>query len=70
VFKPASSTVLDLYLRQVLGNRVILRAGVLNLTDVSWWHWSSVRGLPADDVLIPHLAQPGRSVAMSVGLKW
>lgn len=70
LFKPAAHTVLDLYLTQHVGERMTLRAGILNLTDRIGWHWSSVRGLAADELLIPHLAEPGRSVSINLGMNW
>ncbi|MDZ7643108.1 MAG: hypothetical protein U5K76_02020 [Woeseiaceae bacterium] len=62
--------MLDLYMTQRLGERTTLRAGLRNLADRTAWHWSAVRGLAADDVLIPHLAQPGRNFSISVNYDW
>lgn len=68
LFQPAGSAVLDLLFSQAVGERAVLRAGMMNLTDRTWWQWSAVRGLSPDDPLLPTLAQPGRN--LSVGLEW
>jgi hemoglobin/transferrin/lactoferrin receptor protein len=68
--KPGAYTLLDLYFAQRIGKRVTLRVAIMNLTDTTYWHWNSVRGLSPDDVLIPHLAQPGRNVSMSFAMDW
>lgn len=68
LFEPAGQTVLDLFLSQAVGERATVRAGLMNLTDRTWWRWSAVRGLAPDDPLLPALAQPGRS--LSIGLEW
>ncbi|HNP37125.1 MAG TPA: TonB-dependent receptor [Woeseiaceae bacterium] len=70
LFKPDAYAVLDFYLTQRLGARTTLRVAILNLTDTTWWHWSSVRGLSPDEVLLPHLSQPGRNVSLSFGYDW
>jgi len=70
LFEPGAYTVLDLYATQSLGERTTLRAGMRNLGDTTWWQWSSIRGVAADDVLIPHLAQPGRNVELSITMNW
>jgi hemoglobin/transferrin/lactoferrin receptor protein len=68
LFEPAAVASLDLLFAQALGERTVLRAGLMNLTDRTWWQWSGVRGLSSDDPLLPTLAQPGRN--LSVGLEW
>jgi hemoglobin/transferrin/lactoferrin receptor protein len=70
LFKPAGHAVFDLYFTQRLGDRVTLRAGLLNLTDRVYWNWSDVRGLGPDDPVVPYLAQPGRNVSVSVSMNW
>jgi hemoglobin/transferrin/lactoferrin receptor protein len=70
LFKPAGHAVFDLYFTQRLGDRITLRAGLLNLTDRVYWNWSDVRGLGSEDPLIPFLAQPGRNVSVSVSMNW
>lgn len=68
--EPAGYAVLDLIAAQALGEHGVLRAGVMNLSDRTWWHWSAVRGLAPDDPLLPGLAQPGRSFAVSLEWNW
>jgi hemoglobin/transferrin/lactoferrin receptor protein len=70
LFKPTGHAVFDLYFTQQLGDRTTIRAGLLNLTDRVYWNWSDVRGLSPEDPVLPYLAQPGRSVSVSVNLNW
>jgi hemoglobin/transferrin/lactoferrin receptor protein len=70
LFKPAGHGVFDLYYMQKLGRTLALRAGLLNLTDKTYWNWSDVRGLGPGDPVIPYLAQPGRSVSVSLNFNW
>ena len=70
LFKPAGHAVLDLYLTQRIGDRITLRAGVLNLADRTYWNWSAVRGLGPTDPVLPYLAQPGRNVSLSFNYGW
>jgi len=48
VFKPAGHAVFDLFVTQKLGNRAIVRAGLHNLTDRTYWNWSDVRTAQPD----------------------
>jgi hemoglobin/transferrin/lactoferrin receptor protein len=70
LFKPAGHAVFDLYLTQTLGEMAILRAGLHNLTDRTYWNWSDVRGLAPDDPILPYLAQAGRTASLSLQLVW
>lgn len=70
VFKPAGHAVFDLYLTQRFGNHAIVRAGLHNLTDRTYWNWSDVRGLRPNDPLLPFLAQAGRSASVSLNVVW
>jgi hemoglobin/transferrin/lactoferrin receptor protein len=70
VFKPAGHAIFDLYLTQRIGNHAIVRAGLHNLTDRTYWNWSDVRGLKPEDPLLPYLAQAGRSVSLSLNVVW
>ena len=70
VFKPAGYAIFDLFLTQRIGNHAIVRAGLHNLTDRTYWNWSDVRGLSPDDPLIPYLAQAGRSASLSLNVAW
>jgi len=70
VFKPASHAIFDLFLTQRIGNHAIVRAGLHNLTDQTYWNWSDVRGLSPDDPLLPYLAQAGRSASISLNVVW
>lgn len=70
LFKPAGHAVFDLYYTHRLGDAATIRAGLLNLMDRVYWNWSDVRGLTPTDPVIPYLAQPGRSVSVSVNFNW
>jgi hemoglobin/transferrin/lactoferrin receptor protein len=70
LFNPPGHAVFDLILTQALGERALLRAGVRNLTDRTWWHWSNVRGLAPGDPVLPSLAQPGRNLIVSLEMNW
>jgi hemoglobin/transferrin/lactoferrin receptor protein len=70
LFKPAGHAVFDLYLTQRLGNHAVMRAGLHNLADRTYWNWSDVRGLAPDDPMIPYLSQAGRSASVSLHLVW
>jgi hemoglobin/transferrin/lactoferrin receptor protein len=70
VFKPAGHAIFDLFLTQRLGNYAIVRAGLHNLTDQTYWNWSDVRGLSPDDPLLPFLSQAGRSASLSLNVVW
>ena len=70
LFKPAGYAVFDLFLTQKLGNNAILRAGLHNLTDRTYWNWSDVRGLQPDNPILPYLAQAGRSASISLNVVW
>jgi hemoglobin/transferrin/lactoferrin receptor protein len=68
LFEPPGSGIVDLLVSQAIGGRGVLRAGLMNVTDRTWWQWTSVSGLPPDDPLLPTLAEPGRN--LSIGLEW
>jgi len=70
VFKPAAYAIFDLFLTQRIGNHAIVRAGLHNLTDETYWNWSDVRGLSPEDPLLPFLAQAGRSASISLNVVW
>jgi hemoglobin/transferrin/lactoferrin receptor protein len=70
IFKPAGHAIFDLYLTQKLGNKAIVRAGLHNLTDRTYWNWSDVRGLAPGDPILPYLAQAGRTASISLNVVW
>lgn len=67
LFEAPGYGVLDLFAAQRLGERLVLRAALENLTDKTWWRWADVQGLAPDDPFIPPLSRPGRSVAVELG---
>jgi hemoglobin/transferrin/lactoferrin receptor protein len=70
VFKPEGYAIFDLFLTQRIGNHAIVRAGLHNLTDQTYWNWSDVRGVSPEDPLLPYLSQAGRSVSLSLNVVW
>jgi hemoglobin/transferrin/lactoferrin receptor protein len=48
----------------------VVRAGLHNLTDRTYWNWSDVRGLNPEDPILPYLAQAGRSASVSLNVVW
>jgi len=68
LFEAPGYAAFDLFLSQRWGRHLVVRAGVENLLDRTYWRWADVRGLPPADPLVPLLSQPGRSVA--VDLRW
>ena len=70
LFKPPGHAVFDLYLTQKLGNNAVVRAGVHNLADRTYWNWSDVRGLNPADPILPYLAQAGRTASVSLNVVW
>ena len=70
LFKPPGHAVFDLYLTQKLGGNVVVRAGLQNLADRTYWNWTDVRGLAADNPILPYLAQAGRTASVSLNLVW
>ena len=53
-----------------MGGNAVVRAGVHNLTDRTYWNWSDIRGLAPGDPVIPYLAQAGRTASVSLQLVW
>jgi len=70
LFKPAGYALFDLFVSQRLSDRIVLRAGVLNVTDRTYWVWSDVGGLAPDDPMIPNLSRPGRSLTVGLDMNW
>jgi hemoglobin/transferrin/lactoferrin receptor protein len=70
LFKPPGHTVLDLFATQRISSRTTIRAGLLNLADKTYWNWSDVRGLAANDPVIRVLARAGRSFTISLNMNW
>ena len=68
LFVPPGYGVLDLFVAHSLGENLVLRAGIGNVSDRVYWRWSEVRGLAPDDALLPTIAETGRNY--SIGLQW
>ena len=70
LFKPAGHAAFDLYATRKIGSNLVIRGGLQNLADRTYWNWSDVRGLAPDDPVIPYLAQAGRTASASLHLVW
>ncbi|MEM8816904.1 MAG: TonB-dependent receptor [Pseudomonadota bacterium] len=70
LFEPSGHAVFDLYLARQVGDKVTLRAGILNLGDRTYWSWTDVRGLAPDDPVIPYLSRPGRGFTFGIDVDW
>lgn len=60
--------IVDLTTAWRASERLVIRAGLFNLGDKTWWRWGDAGRLPAGDPLIPALSAPGRSVSVSFNL--
>ncbi len=70
LYEPAGHAVFDAYLAFRASPNVMLRAGVRNLTDTTYWSWTDIGGLQPDDPTIPYLSQPGRSFSAGFDIEW
>ena len=69
-FRPAGYAVFDVLANYRVGKSATVRAGLFNLSDKTYWTWADVRGLSADDALVPHLSAPGRTAGVSFSYTW
>jgi hemoglobin/transferrin/lactoferrin receptor protein len=70
LYAPAAYAVADVTGWLALPHRLTLRAGVLNLTDATYFEWANVRGRSAADPVIDRYSAPGRSAVVSLGYGW
>jgi hemoglobin/transferrin/lactoferrin receptor protein len=69
-FVPESYAVLDLTGWVRIARGLVLRGGVLNLTDRKYFEWADVRGRPATDPVIDRYSSPGISGLVSLSAGW
>ncbi|MET0556934.1 MAG: TonB-dependent receptor [Vicinamibacteria bacterium] len=69
-FLPDSYAVLDLTGWVRIARGLVLRAGVLNLTDRKYFEWANVRGRLASDPAIDRYSSPGISGLVSLSAGW
>lgn len=69
-FVPESYAVVDVTGWVRLGRGLVLRGGVLNLTDAKYFEWSHVRGRLASDPVIDRYSSPGVSGIVSLSAGW
>lgn len=68
-FTPPAFDVIDLTAFWSVNDNVVLRGGVFNLTDQTYWWWGDARGLSSTAVNKDAYTQPGRNVGVSLTLK-
>lgn len=66
LFTPPGYGTLDLFGWYAFTPDVKLHVGLFNLTDKTYWHWSSVRGRPANDPAIERYTAPGRNISAAL----
>jgi hemoglobin/transferrin/lactoferrin receptor protein len=59
---------LDLTGHWRLSERVMLRIGLFNLADRSWYEWSDIRGRAANDPLLEQYRRPGRHFSVNAAV--
>ena len=69
-FAPSSYQVVDLLGYVSLAQDLLLRLGVLNLTDTTYFEWWNVRGRNTGDPVIDRYSSPGISFIASLGYGW
>jgi hemoglobin/transferrin/lactoferrin receptor protein len=69
-FVPESYAVVDLTGWVRIARGLVLRGGVLNLTDRKYFEWANVRGRPASDPAIDRYSSPGISCLVSLSAGW
>lgn len=70
LFAPGAYTVADTTAWVSLGRSVMLRGGVLNVTDRRYFEWPNVRGRQATDVTIDRYSSPARSGLLALSYGW
>jgi hemoglobin/transferrin/lactoferrin receptor protein len=62
--------LLDLTAYWNVNDRVTARAGVFNVFDETYSWWSDVRGVAANSAVLDAYTQPGRSIGLSLALRY
>jgi hemoglobin/transferrin/lactoferrin receptor protein len=70
LFEAPGYTLLDGYLQLKASESSTLSIALLNITDRTYWNWSAIDGLSADDPLLNLLSAPGRSVSLQYRFFW
>ncbi|UCC15271.1 MAG: TonB-dependent receptor [Gammaproteobacteria bacterium] len=68
LFEAPGYGVADFFITPRWGEHLVVRAGLENLLDKTYWRWAQVRGFAPGDPAVPLLSEPGRSVSMD--LRW
>ena len=70
LFEAPSYSLLDAFVHYQPTNKHLLSLALLNITDQTYWRWSAVQGVSADDPLTDLLSSPGRSISVQYKLFW
>ncbi len=70
LFAPPGHAVFDAFAWWQVHDRLRLNLGLFNLGDRRYWRWANVRGLAANTPNLGFYSQAGRSVSVSVDLRF
>ena len=70
LFAPPGHAVFDAFAWWQVHDRLRLNLGLFNLGDRRYWRWANVRGLAANTPNLGFYSQPGRSLSVSVDLRF
>ena len=65
-FNPGGYGVVDLTSYYNVSDKLVLRAGLFNITDKKYWNLNDVNGLSATNTGLDRYTQPGRNVSVSM----
>jgi len=68
-FVPDAFDVIDLTAYWNVNDNLVLRGGVFNLTDQTYWWWGDARGLSSTAINTDAYTQPGRNIGVSLTVK-
>jgi len=70
MFAPDGFAVLDLVGWASLGGGLVVRGGVMNLTNTTYYEWPNVRGRSSTDPVIDRYTSPGAAGLVSLSYGW
>ena len=65
-FNPGGYGLVDLTSYYNVSDKLVLRAGLFNITDKKYWNLNDVNGLSATNTGLDRYTQPGRNVSVSM----
>lgn len=69
-FIPPEYTVFDMTAYWRITPDAVIRAGVFNISDETYWHWSDVRGLSGASAVRDAFTHPGRNFSISISTRF